>query len=145
MGLSVTSYANFTYVTHISYQSCEYKRHQSSSMLCQHRLGARPAGGAPAPLRRSFMAEGRLHRHEVFCTTFETYSPFQKHARYRRRRGKVGCCIASKRLGPYKLFPTSVAGGRVSRNHADIAGLLKPKRCNLPYLTAVTLLEIVQR
>ena len=70
IGLSVTSYE--LYIRSARFiPSYEQKRHHSSSISCLHRLGALPTDGAPTPLRRSFMAEGRLHRHDVFCTQFK--------------------------------------------------------------------------
>ena len=70
IGLSVTSYE--LYIRSARFiPSYEQKRHHSSSISCLHRLGALPTDGAPTPLRRSFMAEGRLHRHDVFCAQFK--------------------------------------------------------------------------
>ena len=108
IGLSVTSYE--LYIRSARFiPSYEQKRHHSSSISCLHRLGALRTDGAPTPLRRNFMTEGRLHRHDVFRTQFKkrVSSPIQKHETYRRRRGKVGCCIAWKGVGAYTFLPTA--------------------------------------
>ena len=65
-------------------------------------------------MRRTFTAEGRLHRHEVFCKQFlkRVSWLFQKGQNYRRRRDKIGMLHRMETSRRIHTPSDGVAGGR---------------------------------